>query len=296
MDIKNCMDIKDYLKTQANFINAYIEKYLPEGKPEKLFQAMAYSVRAGGKRLRPLLIIESAKSVGFEEIEKIMDIAVAAEFIHTYSLIHDDLPAMDDDDLRRGKPTCHKVFGEAIAILAGDGLQSYAFELISQNKYLSPDKLIKIVYNLAHGTGIYGMVAGQAADILHEKENSFNDIEFIHKHKTAKFIQACCRIGGIIGGATEPEEKALANYGLNIGLAFQIQDDILDEIGDEKKLGKRTKKDKEKNKLTYPSIYGLEKSKQMAKDLIEKAIEEIKILENKTILEELARFIINREV
>jgi len=290
------MDIKKYIKEQAEFINEQIEKYLPTGTPKKLFDAMAYSVRAGGKRLRPMLILESAKSVGFTDIEKIMDIAVASEFLHTYSLIHDDLPAMDDDDLRRGKPTCHKVFGEAIAILAGDGLQSYAFELVSQNKEISPEKLIKVIYHLSHGTGIYGMVAGQVADILHEKENSFNDIEFIHKHKTAKFIQSCCRIGAILGNATQEQEEALSNYGLYIGLAFQIQDDILDEIGDEKKLGKRTKKDKEKNKLTYPSIYGLEKSKEIAEDLINKALEEIKILQNKTILEELAKFIINRDL
>ncbi len=290
------MDIKEYIKREAEFINKEIEKYLPTGIPQKLFEAMSYSVKAGGKRLRPLLILESAKSVGFKDIDKIIDIAIASEFIHTYSLIHDDLPAMDDDDLRRGKPTCHKVFGEAIAILAGDGLQSYAFELISNNRYISADKLIKVVNYLAHGTGIYGMVAGQAADILHEKENSFNDIEFIHKHKTAKFIQSCCRIGAVLGDASEEQEKALSNYGLYIGLAFQIQDDILDEIGDEKKLGKKTKKDRTKNKLTYPSMYGLEKSKEIAENLIDKALNEIKILPNKTILEEIANFIIRRDI
>jgi geranylgeranyl diphosphate synthase type II len=290
------MDIKQYIKEQAEIINREIENYLPSGIPKKLFDAMSYSVRAGGKRLRPLLILESAKSVGFKDISKIIDIAIASEFIHTYSLIHDDLPAMDDDDLRRGKPTCHKVFGEAIAILAGDGLQSYAFELISQNKYISPEKLIRVINYLAHGTGIYGMVAGQAADILHEKENAFNDIEFIHKHKTAKFIQACCRIGAVLGDASLKEEKALSNYGLYIGLAFQIQDDILDEVGDENKLGKKTRKDREKNKLTYPSIYGLEKSKEIAQDLIEKALDEIKILKNKIVLEELAKFIIKRDI
>ena len=291
------MDIKKYLKEQKEFIEPYIEKFLPEGIPKELFDAMAYSVKAGGKRLRPILIIESAKSVKPDiDVNKFIDIAVSVEFLHTYSLIHDDLPAMDNDDLRRGKPTCHKVFGEAMAILAGDGLQSYTFELISNNKNIHPSKLIKIINSIAHGTGIYGMVAGQAGDILYEKENKFDDLEFIHKHKTAKFIQSCCYVGGLIGEASEKQLNALKNYGLYIGLAFQIQDDILDEIGDEKKLGKKTKKDKEKNKLTYPKVYGLEKSKKLAREYVEKALNEIKILENPTILSKLAEFIINREV
>ncbi|NPA53610.1 MAG: polyprenyl synthetase family protein [Aquificae bacterium] len=290
------MNIRDFLARQAVFINHAIEKYIPKGIPEKLFDAMAYSLKAGGKRLRPILVLESAKAVGKENISDIIDIAVATEFIHTYSLIHDDLPAMDDDDLRRGKPTCHKVFGEAIAILAGDGLQSYAFELISSNKSISPEKLLKTINLLAHGTGIYGMVGGQAADILHEKEKAFDDIEFIHTHKTAKFIQSCCQIGAVLADASKEEEEALSKYGLYIGLAFQIQDDILDEIGDEKKLGKKTKKDKEKNKLTYPSVFGLEKSRKMAKEYIQKAKKEIEILKNPQILNEIADFIISREV
>ncbi|RUM61502.1 MAG: polyprenyl synthetase family protein [Persephonella sp.] len=291
------MDLKEYLNKQKKLVDKYIDQYLPVGVPKKLFDAMAYSVKAGGKRLRPILVIESVKSINtLMDIKLFIDIVVAVEFIHTYSLIHDDLPAMDDDDLRRGKPTCHKVFGEAIAILAGDGLQSYAFELISQNKSIKSDRLIKIINSLAHGTGIFGMVAGQSADILSEKENSFNDVEFIHKHKTAKFIQSCCYIGGLIADGTEEQLEALKNYGLYIGLAFQIQDDILDEIGDEKKLGKRTHKDREKNKLTYPSIYGLEKSKKLAKEYVEKAINEIKVLNNSKILEKIAKFIIEREV
>ncbi|NPA12852.1 MAG: polyprenyl synthetase family protein [Aquificae bacterium] len=290
------MDIKGYLKERAKEIDREIQKRLPKGIPEKLFEAMAYSVMAGGKRLRPLLVLESAKAVGMEDWDSIMDIAVATEFIHTYSLIHDDLPAMDDDDLRRGKPTCHKVYGEAIAILSGDGLQSYAFELISGIKGIEPEKLLKVINLLAHGTGIYGMVGGQAADILHEKENSFNDIQFIHTHKTAKFIQACCEIGAVLGNATQEERQALSNYGLYIGLAFQIQDDILDEIGDEKKLGKKTHKDREKNKLTYPQIYGLEKSRQMAQEYIERAVSQIKDLKDPEILTQLAKYIINREV
>ncbi len=290
------MDIKEYLKRQAEFINQVISDFLPEGKPEILFEAMRYSVEAGGKRLRPILVIESAKAVGKDYINDILDIAVAVEFIHTYSLIHDDLPAMDDDDLRRGKPTCHIVFGEAIAILAGDGLQSYAFELISNNRSVSAEKLIKVINLLAHGTGVYGMVAGQTADILYEKEGSFNDIQFIHKHKTAKFIQVCCQIGAVLSDATIEEEKALADYGLNIGIAFQIQDDILDVIGEQDKLGKKVRKDIEKSKLTYPSVYGLEKSRELAREHINKAVSSIKNLKNPDVLVSLAEFIINREV
>ena len=291
------MNIKDYLKEQKKFIEPYIEKFLPVGIPKELFDAMAYSVKAGGKRLRPILIIESAKAISPNiDINKFIDIAVSVEFLHTYSLIHDDLPAMDDDDLRRGKPTCHKVFGEAMAILAGDGLQSYTFELISSNKNIPSEKLIKIINSLANGTGVYGMVAGQAGDILYEKENKFKDLEFIHLHKTAKFIQSCCYIGGLIADGNEAELKSLKNYGIYIGLSFQIQDDILDEIGDEKKLGKKTKKDREKNKLTYPKVYGLEKSKKMAKEYVEKAISEVENLKNPDILINLAKFIINREV
>ncbi|WP_457623005.1 polyprenyl synthetase family protein [Persephonella sp.] len=290
------MKIRNFLSKQTVFINDQIKKFIPAGIPEKLFKAMEYSLSAGGKRIRPILVIESAKAVGKEDINDIIDIAVATEFIHTYSLIHDDLPAMDDDDLRRGKPTCHKVFGDAIAILAGDGLQGYAYEIISNNNKVKPEILLKVIKILSNGTGVYGMVAGQAADILHEKENSFNNIDFIHLHKTAKFIQSCCMIGGILGEATEDEIKILEIYGRNIGLAFQIQDDILDEIGDEKKLGKKTKKDREKNKLTYPSVYGLEESKKIAKEYIDEAVKEIKKLKNPDILIEIAEFIINREV
>ncbi len=290
------MDIKSYLKVQAEFINEKLDDFIPKGVPKELFDAMEYSLKAGGKRLRPILVLESAKAAGKKSVDDILDIAIATEFIHTYSLIHDDLPAMDNDELRRGKPTCHIVFGEAMAILAGDGLQSYAFELISKNRAVSPEKLLRVINVLSHGTGIYGMVAGQAADILHEKEGSFNDIEFIHIHKTAKFIQSCCQIGAILANATQEQERALSDYGLYIGIAFQIQDDILDEIGDEVKLGKKVRKDREREKLTYPLVYGIEGSRAKAREYVEKAISSIEILENRKILEELARFIINREV
>ncbi|GAB6071768.1 polyprenyl synthetase family protein [Venenivibrio stagnispumantis] len=285
--------IQDYLKGQTQLINMYLEQYIPKGEPKILFDAIEYSLKAGGKRIRPILVLESAKTLKEDiDIKNFIDIAISTEFIHTYSLIHDDLPAMDDDDLRRGKPTCHKQFSEAIAILAGDGLLTYAFELISLNKNLSAEKLLKIINILSHNVGIYGMVGGQAGDILED----FKDIDFIHLNKTAKFIQACCQIGAVIADATPEEEDKLKNYGKHIGIAFQIWDDLLDEIGDPSKLGKKVNKDKEKNKITYPSIYGIEKSKEMAYNHINQAISYIKDLKNPQILIQIAEFIVSREV
>ena len=293
--MENLLDIKEYLKEQSNFINEKLRDFIPKGEPKILFDSIEYSLTAGGKRIRPILVLESAKAVGKNDVEDILDIAISTEFIHTYSLIHDDLPSMDNDDLRRGKPTNHKVFGEAIAILAGDGLLTYAFELISKNKKVEPLKLIKVINILSNGVGIYGMVGGQAADILAE-EGKFNDIKFIHLHKTAKFLESCCWIGGILGNADEQKQKALKDYGRYIGLAFQIQDDILDEIGNTEKLGKTVGKDKQSNKLTFPSIYGIEESKKIAKDYLNKALKSIEDFENKEILEQIAKFIVEREV
>jgi len=289
------MNIEKKLKTFSSWFNEILKKQLTTGEPQKLFDAMHYSLNAGGKRIRPFLMFESAKICGVKNLENLTDIAIAIEMIHTYSLIHDDLPSMDNDDLRRGKPTCHKVFGEAIAILAGDGLLTHAFERISSTN-LDPEKLIKIINILAKNTGIYGMVAGQAGDILAEKEGSFKDIKFIHENKTTKFIQACCEIGAIVADCSEKKQNALKTYGYHIGMAFQIWDDILDVIGDTKKLGKTAGKDLTQNKLTYPSIYGLEKSKEIAKSHIEKAIESISIFKENETLVELAKFIIQREV
>lgn len=284
--------ITEYLYKTANFLDKKIENLIPTGKPPQLFDAIRYSLSAGGKRVRPILVLESAKSIDPDvDIESIIEIPVAVEFIHTYSLIHDDLPAMDDDDFRRGKPTCHKVFGEAIAILAGDGLLTHAFNLVSSNRYLPSDVLLKVVNVLSEKTGLFGMVAGQAADILQE----FKDVEFIHMYKTAKFIEACCEIGGIVGNGNEKQIKSLRDYGLNLGMAFQIWDDVLDEIGFEEKLGKRAHKDKEKNKITYPLVYGIEESKKIAEGYIEKAIESLKEIENRHILIDIAKFVISRE-
>ncbi len=293
--MEKVINIKSYLKEQSSIINEKLKDFIPKGEPKTLFDSIEYSLTAGGKRIRSILVIESAKAVGKKDINDILDIAVATEFIHTYSLIHDDLPSMDNDDLRRGKPTNHKVFGEAIAILAGDGLLTYAFELISKNSIVDPSKLVKVINILSNGTGIYGMVGGQAADILAE-DGQFNDINFIHLHKTAKFLEACCHIGGILGDGSLEQQKALKDYGRYIGLAFQIQDDILDEIGNTEKLGKTVGKDKKNNKLTFPSVYGLEESKKLAQEYLDKALKSIEILDNKEILQGIAKFIVEREV
>lgn len=238
-------------------------------------------------------MIESAKSLKPEiDPEDFKEVLVAVEFIHTYSLVHDDLPAMDDDDFRRGKPTCHRVFGEAMAILAGDGMLTHAFNLISSNRIVEATKLLKIIGILSEKTGLYGMVAGQAGDILED----FDDIQFIHSHKTAKFIQACCEIGAVLADADSQEFNSLSGYGFNIGMAFQIWDDVLDEIGDETKLGKKVHKDKDRHKITYPAIYGLEKAKEMALNHVETAINSLKEIPNKDILVEIAKFIVSREV
>jgi len=287
-------DIQYILKEFAKEFDKQLEKNLPDGVPQELFSAIKYSLLSGGKRIRPFLFLESAKVAGYKNPQDLMDIAIAIEMIHTYSLIHDDLPAMDDDDYRRGKPTCHKVYGEAIAILAGDGLLTYAFKKMAQIKTISPEKLLKVISLIADKTGLGGMVAGQAADILAE-EGKFTDIKFIHQNKTTKFIEACCEAGAIAADRPDLVEK-FKTYGYNVGMAFQIWDDILDEIGDEKKLGKKTGKDREKNKLTYVSVYGLEKAIQIAKEHIKTGIEAIKDLENNENLINLAKFIVSREV
>ncbi|MCX7738895.1 MAG: polyprenyl synthetase family protein [Hydrogenothermaceae bacterium] len=285
--------IFDYLKKQRELIDRYIKELLPKGKPDILFEAIEYTLSSGGKRIRPILLLESARAVNPDiEGENIKEILVAIEFVHTYSLVHDDLPAMDDDDFRRGKLTCHKVYGEAMAVLVGDGLLTHAFHLISSNRYLSPEDLIKVIRIISEKTGLYGMIAGQAGDILPD----FEDVNFIHQHKTAKFMEACCEIGGIVGGGDGQVQDALKNYGFSIGMAFQIWDDILDEVGDEPKLGKKVRKDKDKNKTTFPKLYDVEVSKKKAFEYVEAAVELLKIIENRDILAQIAKFIVEREV
>jgi len=255
-------------------VNKSLEYYLSsmEGEPKILFDAMRYSVFSGGKRFRPILVILVAKSFKVSH-DKVMPIACAIEFIHTFSLIHDDLPAIDNDKLRRGKPTCHIKFGEDIAILAGDALFSESLNLVlKQKKYSSDEVVLKLAEELSKATGTSGMIAGQVMDVISNSENVGKEtLNFIHNNKTGKLIRASVRCGAIVSNADNYQLKKFTEFGEHLGLAFQITDDILDEVGEEKNTGKRTGNDKALKKITYPSYYGLKKSKEIAKKEIELA-------------------------
>lgn len=285
------MSFESYLKKKREIIEKTLDKYLPSEKtpPISLHQAMRYSVFVGGKRLRPILAIASFELVGGKG-NAILKAACALELIHTYSLIHDDLPCMDDDDLRRGNPTSHKVFGEGMAVLAGDALHALAFELLSNTKNPS------LISEIAHEIGTFGMVGGQAADLQAEgKKVTISHVNFIHSHKTGALIKASVRAGAILGGATAKKLRALTAYGEKFGLAFQIIDDILDATGKTKKLGKKTKADQSRAKATYTSILGVEKSKRTAEELLKQAKAELKIFsDNGKTLEDLADYLIER--
>lgn len=294
------MEFKQSLKEKSNYIESLLDEYKPkeDGYQTTIMEAMNYSLKAGGKRLRPILTLEACKIVGGNE-EDAIPFAVAIEMIHTYSLIHDDLPALDNDDLRRGKPTNHKVFGEAMAVLAGDALLNYAFEVMLSNSINkeNPQKYLKAINEIAKSVGIYGMIGGQVVDVESEdKSISKEKLDFIHLNKTAAIIIGCMRAGAIIGNADEEQLEKITKYGKNIGLSFQIVDDILDIIGDEAKLGKHVGSDIENNKSTYPSLLGLEKSKEIAKQLIDEAKDSIKDLsQDYSFLDGLANYIIDRE-
>jgi geranylgeranyl diphosphate synthase type II len=242
--------------------------------PATLRKAMQYSLMAGGKRLRPILVIAAAEALG-GTVEAAMPIACAVEMIHTYSLIHDDLPAMDNDSLRRGKPTNHIVFGEAMAILAGDALLTQAFYQAAQiihSPSVSSEQAIRIIEELSKLSGAKGMVGGQAADTLGEQGiTRLEELDYIHQHKTGDLIVFSLKAGGRISNATEQQLNALEDFGYKIGLAFQIQDDILDIIGDETKLGKPVNSDEKQQKVTYPFLMGLEPSQEKVRQLTEEA-------------------------
>nr|WP_238392378.1 farnesyl diphosphate synthase [Paenibacillus antri] len=239
--------------------------------PAPLRESMAYSLLAGGKRLRPAFALAAAEAAGGDP-EEALPAACAVELIHTYSLIHDDLPAMDDDDFRRGRPTNHKVFGEAMAILAGDALLTHAFHVLAtmpdRFPRVSASAALRIVKELAAYAGAPGMVGGQAADMLGEQgETTLAQLEYIHLHKTSDLVVASLRAGAIVAGANEEQLESLAVYGRSIGLAFQIQDDILDLVGDASKLGKSTQSDVAQGKVTYPYLVGLAASKAKVEEL-----------------------------
>jgi len=263
------IDFADYLRQQAGRVNDRLDELLPgpDERPESVHQAMRYSVFAGGKRIRPILTLATAEMVGGQE-KDVLDPACALEMIHTYSLIHDDLPCMDDDDIRRGKPTLHKAFPEGIAVLAGDALHALAFEILAST---APSSLVKEV---AGAIGSQGMIGGQTVDLESEGRKLLpEEIEFIHRHKTGMLITTALRAGAICAQAGETSLDAVTRYGQCIGLAFQIIDDILDVEGNAEMLGKQTGMDIHRQKATYPSVFGLEDSKDQAVKLIAEAKE-----------------------
>lgn len=267
---------------------------------DNLHRAMNYSLEAGGKRIRPVLALAACEAVG-GDIKKVIPAACALEFIHTYSLIHDDLPAMDNDDFRRGKATCHIAFNEATAILAGDALLTAAFEVLSRRELfsdVSPAVMLEIIQDIAIASGAGGMVGGQLADMEAEGRSSvdFPTLEFIHTHKTGSLILASIKTGARIGMAGKTELKALVRYGEFIGLAFQIADDILDVTGNSAIIGKDAGSDEARGKATYPSLLGLKEARLRAAELLDSAIKSLKGFDEKADpLRGIARFIVNRK-
>ncbi len=298
------MEIKSYLKEKKQQVDRFIDNYfsIASIKPDILKDSMVYSLQAGGKRIRPILCIAAYEACSSEMSQDIIPFASALEFIHTYSLIHDDLPSMDNDDLRRGKPTNHKLFGEAIAILAGDALLTEAFYLLStypikERLNVSPSSILRIISEVAHEVGAYGMISGQAQDILSEaSEPDDETLSFIHLKKTAAFITVSVKIGGILADCSSDKLNSLTKYGENIGLGFQIIDDILDIEGNTQELGKTTGSDNRKNKMTFPRLYGLERSKEKAQEVIRNAIESLNDFDSRANhLREIASYLISRK-
>lgn len=291
--------LKETLKQGQQLADAALERLLPPGTqyPQSIHQAMRHSIFAGGKRLRPILCMEAARMVRGELPKGVEDLGAAIEMLHTYSLIHDDLPALDNDDLRRGRPTCHVAFGEATAILAGDALQTYAYEVMS--KLACPaEARVQIIEELARGTGtIEGMIGGQVVDLEaeHSRPNG-ETLEYIHRAKTGALITASLLTGCIYASATTAEIHSVREFGRASGLAFQIADDILDVTQTSEQLGKTAGKDLTSEKATYPALYGLEKAEQMASKLINQGCAALDGFgERAATLKEIARYLVERK-
>ena len=294
--------LETYLQAQQERVEAALEHHLPapDAPPTALSEAMRYSVLGGGKRVRPILLLAATEAVGGDG-EAVLPAACAMEFVHAYSLIHDDLPAMDDDDYRRGQLTSHKVFGEALAILAGDALLTYAFEVMTcpaLTARFAPSVLMEATHHLARAAGSSGMVGGQVVDMGSEgREVPLDVLEYIHRHKTAALIGAAVSIGGLLGGGSAAQLEALKRYGQAIGLAFQIADDVLDVEGDSAALGKQVGQDARHGKATYPALLGLQASRQHAAALLDEALAAISDFDGGADrLRQLARFIVHRKV
>ncbi len=296
------MDLKAYLKEKIAVVDAALEQHLPreEERPRNLHKAMRYSIFAGGKRVRPILLLAACEAVG-GAIDKAMPAACAMEMIHTYSLIHDDLPAMDDDDFRRGRPTNHKVFGEAIAILAGDGLLTEAFKLMANPAFsagVDPAARLAVISEIATCAGSYGMVGGQVVDMESEgqPEMDLPTVQYIHTHKTGALIKASVVAGALLGGADQKQLAAIRRYGEAAGLAFQIADDILDIEGTTEEIGKDAGSDEARGKATYPAVMGLAAAKQEAKSMMDEALNALASFGTEAEpLREIARYIVERK-
>ncbi|MEW6245512.1 MAG: polyprenyl synthetase family protein [Nitrospirota bacterium] len=295
------MDIRHYLERKREEIDRFLDSVLPgaQTEPRTLHESMRYSVFAGGKRIRPILSIAAAEAVG-DPPAAVLRIASSLELIHTYSLIHDDLPAMDNDDYRRGKPTNHKVYGEAMAILAGDALLTLAFDLCSRpdpGDGLDPARQVRLIHELALGAGNLGMVGGQVLDIQAENRDiDLATLRSIHKHKTGMLIRAAVRMGAIAAAATPAQLDDLTAYAEDIGLAFQIADDVLNVTGTREELGKNPNTDAQRGKKTYPTFYGVEGALALANECVERATERLASLgPSAEPLREIARYITARK-
>jgi geranylgeranyl diphosphate synthase type II len=292
------MTLDEYLCEQGRLVEAALDRWLPRDTepPETIHRAMRYSVFAGGKRIRPILCIAAGHAIS-DSPAGVEDAACALELIHTYSLIHDDLPALDNDDLRRGRATCHKVFGEAIAILAGDGLLTLAFLVLAEAPGMSPSVKVRLAEELARAAGtVRGMIAGQVHDLEGEGQRPTSQLlASIHRAKTGALLCASVRMGGICGGADEEQMAALSSYGDHAGLAFQIVDDLLDVEQTSEQLGKTAGKDVRQQKITFPSVYGIERSHEMAEhERIEAALALKPLDERAERLRDIADLIVRR--
>jgi geranylgeranyl diphosphate synthase type II len=294
------LDLKAYLEERRSLVNRALAAYLPavRGPAFRVVQAMHYSLFAGGKRLRPILCLAAAEAVGGSP-EEALPLACALEMIHTYSLIHDDLPSMDDDDLRRGQPTCHKQFDEATAILAGDGLLTEAFYTLAAAAPRFQGReamLLEVQELLSEAAGYRGMVGGQMLDLMAEgRRITLKELEIVHRLKTGALLIAATRAGALAGGGSRPQVAALTAYGERFGLAFQITDDLLDVEGEAAEMGKAPGMDEKRQKATYPALLGLETSRQWAGHLVQEALAELEPFKERAApLRELARYLLVR--
>ena len=303
-------ELRRYLEDRRVLVDEALERYLPGAgdPPKEIHEAVRYSVFAGGKRLRPILILAATEAAG-GQMEQALGAAAAIEMIHTYSLIHDDLPAMDDDDFRRGRLTCHKVYGEAMAILAGDALLTQAFILLSlalpgnqgescggAHTQTTAEARLRVIQEIAQAAGSKGMVGGQVVDMLHEdREVDLPTLQYLHMHKTGALIRGCLRVGGILASAGAEQLDALTQYGERIGLAFQIVDDILDLEGSLEALGKQAGSDLRKKKATFPALLGIEESRRWAHRLVSEAQQSLVVFGDRgAALSAIADFVVMR--